>query len=340
MSVPEGLVRSELECAGIRRVRCGRGFRYVAPGGEPVRDSTVLGRIKGLVIPPAWEDVWICPRPDGHIQAVGRDAAGRRQYLYHDRWREQQDREKHERMLAFGAALPKIREIVSDDLAAEGLPRRRVLAAAIRLIDLGFFRPGGQEYAAKNGSFGLATIRREHVTLKRGQLIFDYIGKSGQRREQAVADPAVIAVIGRLRRRKGGGEALLAYRDGDWHDLTATDINDYLQQISGDEFTVKDFRTWHATVLAAVGLAVSKPAAETARGRKRAIARVVREVADYLGNTPAVARSSYIDPRVTALYEEGITIAPALTHLGEDHDLGDLATSGHTEQAVLELFGG
>jgi DNA topoisomerase IB len=338
MAMRDELVRSDLECAGIRRRRSGRGFGYLGPDGAPLRDPRVLGRIKDLVIPPAWRDVWICPRPDGHIQAMGTDAAGRRQYRYHDRWRQQQDREKHERMLAFGAALPGIRDAVNDHLASAGLSRERVLAAAIRLIDLGFFRPGGQEYAARNGSFGLATIRREHVTLTRGQLLFEYTAKSGQHREQAVADPSVISVIRHLKRRRGGGRALLAYRDGDWHDLTAKDINDYLQQICGAEFTVKDFRTWHATVLAAVGLAVSKPAAGTAGGRKRAIARVVREVADYLGNTPAVARNAYIDPRVITLYEVGTTIAPALPELGEDRDFGDLATSGRTEQAVLELL--
>jgi DNA topoisomerase IB len=306
-----------------------------------IRDPKVLNRIKALVLPPAWEDVWICPRPDGHVQAVGTDAAGRRQYRYHDRWRELQNREKHERMMSFGAALPGIRAAVDKDLACEGLSRDRVLAAAIRLIDLGFFRPGGQEYATRNGSYGLATIRREHVTLTRGQLMFEYTAKSGRHREQAVADPIVMSIIRRLKRRRSGGEVLLAYRDGrDWTDLAAKDINEYLHQVSGSDFTAKDFRTWHATVLAAVGLAVSEPAADTATGRKRAVARVVREVADYLGNTPAVARSSYIDPRVIARYRDGTTIAPELARLGEDRAFGELATHGQAEQAVLKLLAG
>jgi DNA topoisomerase IB len=338
---PGGLVRSDLRGEGIRRIRCGCGFRYAGSGDVPIRDREVIARIKALVIPPAWEEVWICPDASGHIQAVGRDTAGRRQYLYHERWREEQDREKHDRMLAFGAALPGIRAAVEKQLASDGLTRERVLAAAIRLIDLGFFRPGGQEYATHHGSYGLATILRDHVTLTRGQLHFEYTAKSGQHREQAVADPGVIAVVGRLKRRKGGGDALLAYRDGrDWHDLAAKDINRRLHEISGREFTAKDFRTWHATVLAAVGLAVSEPAAGSATGTKRAVARVVREVAGYLGNTPAVARRSYIDPRVIALYHDGVTIAPTLARLGEDRDFGELATRGQAERAVLDLLTG
>jgi DNA topoisomerase IB len=335
----ERLIHSDLSRTGIRRQRCGRGFRYFGPDGTPVRDAETLARIKALVIPPAWQEVWICPHPDGHIQAVGTDSAGRRQYQYHRRWREQRDREKHERMLDFGAALPHMREAVEDHLTGRGFSRERVLAAAVRLIDLGFFRPGGEEYATHNGSFGLATIRREHVTLTGGQLLFEYAAKSARRREQAVADPSVCKVIRGLKRRKDGGATLLAYRRGsDWCDVTAKDINDYLAELFGCGFTSKDFRTWHATVLAAVGLAVSEPAARTDGTRKRAIARVVREVADYLGNTPAVARTSYIDPHVIELYRQGITIASALRRLGEDRDFGELATSGPTERAVLDLL--
>ncbi|MFL6051638.1 MAG: DNA topoisomerase IB [Actinoallomurus sp.] len=333
------LSRSDLGCAGIRRIRCGRGFRYVDPDGKPLRDPEILARVKALVIPPAWENVWICPYSDGHIQAVGTDTAGRRQYRYHDLWREQRDREKHDRMLEFGRVLPRLRERVERDLGQKGLTRERVLAAAIRLIDLGFFRPGGEEYAAENGTYGLATIRKEHVTLSGGQIIFDYIAKGSKQREQAVADDAVCAVVRSLKRRRSGGEELLAYRSGPrWHDVTSTDINDHLRELSGGEFSAKDFRTWHATVLAAVGLAVSEPAAAANGTRKRAVARVVREVAEYLGNTPAVARASYIDPRVIDLYERGVTIAPILGRLGENRDFGDLATRGPAERAVLKLL--
>jgi DNA topoisomerase IB len=335
------LTRSDPSGPGIRRRRCGRGFRYLGPDGVAVSDPEVLTRIHALVIPPAWEDVWICVDPRGHLQALGTDAAGRRQYRYHDLWRERRDRAKHDRMLEFGAALPRIRKVIDRHLADRGLARERVLAAAIRLVDLGFFRPGGEEYAAENGTFGLATIRREHVAYSHGQLVFDYISKSTKHREQAVADDRVCRVVRGLKRRKGGGDGLLAYRSGPrWHDVTTADINDYLREVSGGEFTAKDFRTWHATVLAAVGLAVSERAADTQNARKRAIARAVREVADYLGNTPAVARASYIDPRVIKLYERGKTIAPMLASLGKEKEFGELATEGVAERAVLSLLSG
>jgi DNA topoisomerase IB len=334
-----GLRRSDLAAPGIRRCRCGRGFRYLGPDARPLADAAALARIRALTIPPAWRDVWICPDPDGHIQAVGTDAAGRRQYRYHDLWRQRRDAEKHDRVLEFGAALPAVRAVVAGHLAGTGLTRQRVLAAAIRLIDLGFFRPGGQEYAEENGTFGLATIRREHVGISRGEIVFTYPAKGAKQREQAIADEQVCAVVRSLKRRRGGGEDLLAYWQGRrWHDVTAADINDYLRTCCGGEFSAKDFRTWHATVLAAVGLAVSRPAATSPAARTRAIARVVKEVAGYLGNTPAVARASYIDPRVIELYERGVTVAAALTDLGRNLDFGGLATQGHVERAVLAML--
>ncbi len=305
-----------------------------------IKDPRTLARIRALVIPPAWEDVWICADPLGHIQAIGTDSAGRRQYRYHDLWRERRDQDKHDRVREFGTVLPGIRQVVCRHLDSRGLTRDRVLAAAIRLIDLGFFRPGGEEYAEGNGTFGLATIRKKHVTLSQGQLVFEYPAKGAKHREQAVAEDQVCAVARSLRRRRGGGDQLLAYRSGPrWHDVTAADINDYLREASGGDYTVKDFRTWHATVLAAVGLAVSESAADAATARKRAIARVIREVADYLGNTPAVARASYIDPRVIELYEDGKTIVSVLGDLGKDCDFGDLATRGRAENAVVKLLG-
>ncbi|MGH3154579.1 MAG: DNA topoisomerase IB [Streptosporangiaceae bacterium] len=333
------LRRSDPNGAGIRRRCCGRGFTYVGADTATVKDQRTLARIKALVIPPAWQDVWICTDPHGHIQAMGIDSAWRRQYLYHDLWRQQRDQDKHDRVQRFGAALPDIRRALDQHLDARGLTRDRVLAAAIRLIDLGFFRPGGEEYAAQNGTFGVATIRKEHVRLTKDQLVFEYSAKGSKHREQAVAEDQVCAAIRSLRRRKGGGNQLLVYRSGPhWHDVTAADINDYLREISGDDYTAKDFRTWHATVLAAVGLAVSERAAGSDSARKRAIARVVAEVADYLGNTPAVARASYIDPRVIELYEDGHTIASVLGELGKDRHFGDLATRGRAEKAVLNLL--
>ncbi|HEY2280667.1 MAG TPA: DNA topoisomerase IB [Streptosporangiaceae bacterium] len=338
--VVEGLIRSELTADGIRRRRCGKGFRYFAADGTPLTDPQVLNRVRALVIPPAWDDVWISPQADGHIQAVGTDAAGRRQYRYHDLWRAERDKAKHDRVLDFGRALPQVRKVVERHLAGDKLSRDRVMAAAVRLIDLGFFRAGGEEYAAENGTYGLATLRKEHVTCHRGQLVFDYTGKSSKHREQSVADPEVCTVVTKLKRRRGSPEdELLAFRSGKgWRDVSASGINDYLREIADGDFSVKDFRTWHATVLAAVGLAVSEGADTSESARKRAVSRVVQEVSSYLGNTPAVARASYIDPRIISLYERGITIAPMLTELGKDQEFGDVATNGQAEEAVLDLL--
>jgi DNA topoisomerase IB len=334
------LARSDLTGPGLRRRRSGKGFRYLTAEGKSLGDKDAVTRIKSLVIPPAWEDVWISPDPLGHIQAVGTDAAGRRQYLYHAQWRENRDQEKFDRVMEFGRALPKVRAVVERHLSGTGLSRDRVLAAAVRLIDLGFFRPGGEEYAAENGHYGLATIRREHVTCGKGEIAFEYIGKSGKHREHAVADPSVCSVVTSLKRRRSGDyEDLLVYRSGQrWHDVTAGDINDYLHEVADGDYSAKDFRTWHATVLAAVGLAVSEGADTSESARKRAVARVVQEVAGYLGNTPAVARASYIDPRIVSLYQRGITIAPTLTELGQGQEFGDVATNGQAEQAVLRLI--
>jgi DNA topoisomerase IB len=333
------LRRSDPAGTGIRRRRRGRGFSYLGDDSAAISDPEVLARIRALVIPPAWEEVWICADPQGHIQAIGTDSAGRRQYRYHDLWREQRDHDKHDRVRQFGAALPHIREVIDKQMDARGLGRDRVLAAAIRLIDLGFFRAGGEEYADEHGTFGLATIKKEHVTVTKGQLMFDYLAKGSKQREQAVAEDSVCAVVRSLLRRTGGGDHLLAYRTRvGWHEVSRADLSDYLREISGGDFTSKDFRTWHATVLAAVGLAVSERADRSDRARQRAIARVVQEVADYLGNTPAVARASYIDPRIIDCYENGKTIASVLGDLGRDSDFGDLATRGRAEAAVVKLL--
>jgi DNA topoisomerase IB len=340
LDVVEGLIRSDLTADGIRRRRCGKGFCYYAADGTRLTDPEVLNRVRALVIPPAWEDVWISPLAAGPIQAVGTDAAGRRQYRYHDLWRAERDKAKHDRVLDFGRALPQVRKVVDRHLDGDKLSRDRVMAAAVRLIDLGFFRAGGEEYAAENGTYGLATLHKEHVTCRHGQLVFDYTGKSSKHREQSVADPEVCTVVNKLKRRRGSPEdELLAFRSGGrWHDVSAAGINDYLREIADGDFSVKDFRTWHATVLAAVGLAVSEGADTSESARKRAVARMVQEVSSYLGNTPAVARASYIDPRIISLYERGITIAPMLAELGEGQEFGDVATNGQAEEAVLKLL--
>lgn len=329
-----------VDCAqpGLRRVKRGRGFIYVDCDGNRVTDEQTLQRISDLAIPPAWQDVWICPSPNGHIQATGTDAAGRRQYRYHDAWRRNRDREKHEKMLDFAVALPKARERMLADLSRPHLDRRRVLGAAARLLDLGFFRIGSEEYAETNQSYGLATMRREHVQCSKGVVVFDYIAKSGKQRVQSVADEDLCTLVKLLKRQRGGPE-LLGYRDGgQWVDIKSHDINDYLREITGGDFTAKDFRTWHATVLCAVGLAVSDVAPASESARKRAVTRAVKEVAHYLGNTPTVCRASYIDPRVIDLYNDGVTIRADLDRLGDGAAFGELATQGPIEAAVLRML--
>ncbi|GAA2128393.1 DNA topoisomerase IB [Actinomadura napierensis] len=333
------LQRSDPSEPGFGRRKCGRGFLYLRQDGRPLDDAAEKERIRALVIPPAWQDVWICPDADGHIQAMGTDVAGRRQYLYHGAWREQRDREKHDHVLDLAERLPKVRDALAGHLAARGYGRERVLSAAVRLIDLGFFRIGSEEYAAENGTFGLATVLREHVTCRRGHVTFDYPAKGSKDRYQSVAEETVCKVVVGLMRRKDDSPELLAYRiRAGWHDVTAADINDFIREVTGGDFTAKDFRTWHATVLAAVGLAVSTGAGTGETARHKAVVRVVKEVAEYLGNTPAVARASYIDPRIITLYEEGRTISPALGKLGVDASPGELATQGPAEQAVLDLL--
>ncbi|GAA3155234.1 DNA topoisomerase IB [Nonomuraea roseoviolacea] len=343
--------------AGITRRRRGRGFSYHHADGAPV-DAETLARIKALAIPPAWTDVWICASPHGHLQAVGTDSAGRLQYRYHDLWRQQQDRIKFDRVLELADRLPGFRKAVDEGLRGRGLTRERVLAAAARMLDVGFFRVGGESY----DTYGLATLRMEHVACTRGAITCRYPAKGDIQREVAIADSDVCSVIRALKRRHPEGE-LLRYRQwGRWVDVRSDDINDYLRETIGDDFTAKDFRTWHATVLAAVGLAVSTHAGEGAGGakrkapgksgkapgkkekgpgktaRKRAVARVMREVSEYLGNTPTVARESYVDPRVVEAYERGSTIAPVLTELGAEADFGQLATHGAVERAVIDLI--
>jgi len=330
-----------VDCAGpgFTRRRRGRGWSYYTSGGERITDPEVVQRIQGLVIPPAWRDVWICSLPNGHIQAVGTDTAGRRQYRYHDYWRLQRDTAKHARILDFAKRLPTTRKAVAEHLAEQGLTRNRVLATSVRLLDLGFFRVGSEEYAEENNTFGLATMRREHVTISRGIITFDYPAKGSKRRVQSVADDQVCAVVTALKRRRSGGDELLAYRVGtQWRDIGSDDVNAYLRQVTRGDFTAKDFRTWHATVLMAVALAVSAQAPTTPTARKRAVNRAIQEVAAYLGNTPAVCRRSYIDPRVIDLYHDGVTIERTLTRLGADAQFGQLATQGAIEGAVLRML--
>jgi DNA topoisomerase IB len=333
------LRRSDCGREGITRRRAGKGWAYYWPDGRKVVEPEVLERCTALVLPPAWRDVWICPWPNGHIQALGTDAAGRRQYRYHDHWRLQRDAAKHRRVLEFAERLPAAREHVATDLGQAGLTRIRVLAAAFRMLDLGFFRVGCEEYAEENSTYGLATMRREHVTLEGEVLTFEFTAKHGKQRVQSLADRAVCNVVRELLDRDDPSPELLAYRwEGGWRDVRSDDINGYLRTLLGTDVSAKDFRTWHATVLMAVGLAVSAEVPATPTARKRAVARAVKEVAHYLGNTPAVCRSSYIDPRIIDLYDDGLTVHPALERLGADADFGQPATHGQIEAAVLELL--
>jgi DNA topoisomerase IB len=310
--------------------------------GDRVTDQETLARIEALAIPPAWEQVWICPWPNGHVQALGTDAKGRRQYRYHDAWRSARDRQKFEHVLDVARALPRIRARSRRDLARRGLPKERVLACAVRLLDVGFFRVGGEEYAEENGSFGLATMRREHAKVVGDEVIFDYPAKSGRQRVQAVVDPDVRDVIAALRRRRSGGPELLAFRRGKrWVDVRSGDINEYLSVISGLDVTAKDFRTWHATVAAAEALARLAPPPAARHGRRRAVRQAMCEVADCLGNTPAVCRSSYVDPRVVDRYLSNETIRPAIesTSPGAEQDcVGGRGARRRIEAAVVALL--
>jgi DNA topoisomerase-1 len=273
-------------------------------------------RIRQLAIPPAWREVWICPEPFGHIQATGYDEAGRKQYLYHERWQQRRAEKKFELVREFALSLPKLRRAITADLRRQGMPRERALACAVRLLDLGFFRIGGEVYASENESFGLATVRREHITIKRTEVVFDFPAKSGQRRVQSIRDAAARRAIEAMHRRRSGPEDLLAYRAGrEWVDVRSDDINDYIHEKVGDEFSAKDFRTWHGTVLAAVALAgEERPQSEAAA--KRAVSRAVNTVSEALGNTPAVCRASYIDPRVIDRFRDGTTIRPTASANG------------------------
>ena len=332
------LRRVDCSESGIVRRRRGKGFEYLDADGRRITEPSVLERIRELAIPPAWEDVWICPYPMGHIQATGIDAAGRKQYRYHDRWRERRDAEKFESMIRFAECLPQLRTRVAKDLRKKGMPRAKALACAVRLLDRGFFRIGSEDYAEENDTYGIATMRKRHVTISGDEVSFDYEAKGGQRRLQTIGDPQVAGVVRALKRRRGGGEELLAYKLGRrWVDVKSADINEYVKEAAGAEFSAKDFRTWSGTVLAAVALAVSGPAQGTKGSRKRAKARAVHEVARYLGNTPTVARTSYIDPRVFDRFDSGLTIAGVLPVLAEDTAAWpDL--QGAIEQGVLDLL--
>jgi DNA topoisomerase-1 len=332
------LRRVSPDSPGWTRRRRGKGFTYVDEHGQPLSADDVA-RVKALVIPPAWRDVWICPAPNGHIQAIGTDVAGRRQYLYHPAWREQRDEAKHARVVEVAARLPSARTTVAKHLATSGMPKERALALAFRLLDIGFFRVGGEGYTEENGSYGLATIEQQHVRIKGDQVVFDYVAKSGQERLVVVEDDAVVAAVRPLLRRRGGGPGLLAYKYGrTWRDVTSDDINAYVKEVVGGDVSSKDFRTWHGTVLAALALAELAELADdqpSPTRRKKAVSRAMKDVAASLGNTPTVARSAYVDPRVIERFEQGVTIEPTLQEARRGQGP---RTRRKVERAVLELL--
>jgi len=329
------LRRTSPDQPGWTRRRSGKGFVYLDQKGARLPEEDAQ-RARDLVIPPAWEDVWITPYANGHLQAVGTDDAGRRQYLYHPQWRERRDAEKFDRMLLFGKALAKARERVLLDLGLEGMPLERACATAVRLLDLGYFRIGNDVYAADNGSFGLTTLERRHVRRQQGRLVFTFVGKSGVEHRIEIDDETVVAAIDVMRRRRAADDpSLLAYKNGrDWRSILPELVNEYVRESTGLEATAKDFRTWHATVLAAAALAETDEPGGTKASQKRAVAGAMKEVSSFLGNTPTLARTSYVDPRVVDAYLRGKTIATAT---GRAYDTPDARQAG-LERATLKLL--
>lgn len=280
------------------------GFCYIDNYGKPLKDEATLARIRGLAIPPAWTDVWICPSPRGHIQAVGRDVKGRKQYRYHPDWRADRDVRKFERMAAFGRALPRLRKRVEADLARRGLPREKVLAAVVRLLELTLIRVGNEEYARTNNSFGLTTMQKRHLRLASGGAMFEFRGKSGKTHKTGFQDKRLARIIRACQELRG--QRLFKYvgEDGELRAIESTDVNDYIRAACGSDFSAKDFRTWAGSLAAMEGLRILPPV-ETKTAAKRTVNTCVKAVAGLLGNTPAVCRAAYIHPRVLEAYEAG-----------------------------------
>jgi DNA topoisomerase IB len=328
------LRRTAPDQPGWTRRRAGKGFVYLDEQGDRLPEEQAQ-RVRDLVIPPAWTDVWVTPHENGHLQAVGTDDAGRRQYLYHPDWRARRDAEKFDRMLDFGRALTKARELVVRDLGMEGMPLERACAAAVRLLDLGYFRIGNDVYADTNGSFGLTTLERRHVRRRQDRLVFTFTGKSGVDHNIEIDDVTVIEAIEIMRRRRGEDLRLLAYKNGrGWRSVLPELVNEYVRSSTGLEATAKDFRTWHATVLAAAALAETPEPGHSKASRKRAVSGAMKEVSSFLGNTPTLARSSYVDPRVVDAYEEGRTIERATRRTYDTPDERQAAL----ERATLKLL--
>ena len=315
-------------------MRCGRGFRYLDQNASPLPPEDVE-RVRALVIPPAWRDVWICPHPTGHLQATGVDEAGRTLYLYHPEWRRQRDEAKFDRVIEMARLLPRVRRTLDRTLGSDGVGAEEVLATAVRLIDLGCFRVGSEVYTDLYGSFGLTTLQRKHVRRNGTGYLFDYVGKSGMEQQVHIVDESVTGVVERLLRRRDAELPFLSYREGRrWRPVTAADVNAYMGELFVGEVTATDFRTWRATASVAASLA-AEPRGETKTARARQVRAAMQTAADYLGNTVAVVRSSYVDPRVVDLFEDGTTIRP-VPHRGSRTEL---QTLDRLDRAVVKLLG-
>jgi DNA topoisomerase I len=323
---------------GIRRLRSGRGFRYLDPRGTAIAEAREIARIKALAVPPAWTDVWICPSPRGHIQATGRDARGRKQYRYHPSWRETRDRTKYDRIVPFGEALPAIRKRVREDLARPGLPREKVLATVVRLLDVTYLRIGGARYAKENRSFGLATMRDRHVEVNGATIRFEFVGKGGKKHTVDVSDPRLARVVKRCQEIPGHQLFQYLEEDGTRRPIASEDVNAYLRDITGLDFTAKDFRTWAGTVLALRALAPLEVATSDAQIR-RTVNEAIEAVADALGNTVSVCRACYVHPAVIEAYSSG---SLAALRVGRVRTKGLAATDRLRphEAALLRLLRG
>jgi DNA topoisomerase-1 len=334
-----GLTRSDPHGPGITRQRTSAGYRYVEPSGAEITDNRALARIGTLGIPPAWRDVWISPDPLGHIQATGVDTRGRTQYVYHQVWREQREAQKFAHMLRFAGALPGLRSATLHDLASRRLDHDRVAAGAVRLLDLGLFRIGGEKYAELDHHYGATTLQKRDVRMTRDGVTFDYIAKEGKRRTITITDVAIRTVVGALIRSNNGLGPLFSFQNGvTWEPLRSHQVTSYIATRAGGHFTAKEFRTWNATVLMALLLANATPA-PSARSRKSTVIAGVRGVADWLGDTPAVARSSYIDPRVISQYESDgelptIPKSPAVLPAAADAEAAIAAFLSAKDRAV------
>ncbi len=321
---------------GIRREQAGEGFRYLDAKGEPVEDEATLKRIKSLVIPPAWTDVWICSQANGHLQATGRDARGRKQYRYHPKWRNVRDEVKYERMINFGKALPTIRAEVDKALKQPGLPREKMLATIVYLLEATMMRVGNEEYARTNKSFGLTTLRNRHVKVDGSDVEFKFRGKSGVYHKIHVHDRRLARIIRSTRDLPG--QELFQYidEDGETHSIDSSDVNEYLRTITGEDYTAKDFRTWSGTVLAALALQEFEKFDSETQAKKN-IVRAIESVAEKLGNTPSICRKCYVHPAVLESYLEG-SVVEAMRERTEQHLSEDLHALQPEEAAVLAML--